>query len=248
VGVINLPNVSGTTFTPSTAQALTPGHSFTWFAIAMSTNGQAFNYLPSGQSFSLDALAAPALTNPSGIIHASAGYDMPTFTWGSAPGANHYYLYVLDRNTGMGVINLPNVSGTTFTPSTAQALTPGHSFTWFAIAFSTNGQAISYVTTGQPFSLDDLATPNATSPSSNSTVNTTTPTFVWTTDAGANHYDIYVVDNGTGAVIRNPNASGTSWTTTTPLTAGHHYTWYLGAVSTNGLDEKFNSGMTFTVS
>ena len=62
------------------------------------------------------------------------------------------------------------------------------------------------------------------------------PTFTWSSVAGANHYYVWVNDMTTGQspAVSNSNVSGTSWTTTTALTPGQSYEWYVGAVSTNG--------------
>ena len=48
-------------------------------------------------------------------------------------------------------------------------------------------------------------------------------------------------------VLSDANASGTSWTTTTALTPGQTYEWYVGAVSTNGMTTIWSAGQTFTL-
>jgi len=99
--VINNPTVNTTSFTATTP--FTPGHAFTWYVGAISADGLVNSYLPNGQTFTLAALAAPTQTSPTGTIAASAGYDLPTFNWGTVAGAHHYYLYVVD-NTGAKVV------------------------------------------------------------------------------------------------------------------------------------------------
>ena len=250
--VVNVPNAgTGTTYTLNTSQALTPGHSFTWYVYAMSTNGQEFGYVMGGQTFTLSPLAAPALIGPTGVIAASSGFDRPTFTWGALTGANHYYLYVVDDNTNTAAINIANAgSGTAFTPNTSQALTPGHHFTWYVFAFSTNGLADSYLMAGQTFTLAALAAPTPLGPTGN--IVSTTPTFSWTTVTGADHYAIYVYDDTAGtAAINNPDVGGnstTSFTPSSPLTVGHQYTWYVFATSTNDQDNGYlMAGETFKI-
>ena len=250
---LNVPDVSGTTFTPSTSQALTPGHSYTWYIYAASTNSQAYGYQAGGQTFSLAALSAPQLLSPASTIAASSGYDMPTFSWSASAGAGHYYLIVVDSTTGGIVINDANVSGTSFTPSTAQALTPGQGYTWYVLAMSTNSEAYNYLTSGQTFTLAELTAPTLIGPSGTIAASSgyDMPTFSWSASAGAGHYYLFVVDSTTGAVaINDPDVSGTTFipSTAQALTPGHSYTWYVLAMSTNG--EAYNyvtSGQTFTL-
>jgi hypothetical protein len=234
--VINIPNVTATSFTPGTAQALTPGHSYTWYVVAMSTNNRGYTF-GNPQKFTLAGLDAPILSGPSGSIAASTGYDMPTFAWSSVAGADHYYLYVFDNNMHQAVIDNPHVTGTTFTLTAAQALTPGHNYTWYVYAISTNNRAYNAGTASQTFMLAGLDPPILNSPSGDIAASPgyDTPTFDWSAVAGANHYYLYVVDSNTGQpVINQPNLSGTTFTPSTPLAHGHTYTWYALAVSTNG--------------
>ena len=55
---------------------------------------------------------------------------------------------------------------------------------------------------------------------------------------GAAQYDLYVQDAGTSAIIlNNTSVTGNTYALSTPLTAGHSYTWYVGAegaVGANG--------------
>ena len=67
-------------------------------------------------------------------------------------GANHYYLYVADETAGgTAVINDPDITGTSFTPSTG--LTPGHSYVWYIFAVSTNEMDDSYLMSGLSFQI-----------------------------------------------------------------------------------------------
>jgi hypothetical protein len=229
--VIDRQNLTGTSYTPTAAEVLTPGRGYTWYVVSYSTNGQAYNFLP-GRTFTLKIFDKPTLSGPSGTIPASAGYDMPTFGWTTSPGAARHWLYVVDTTTNTPVIDLPNASGTSFTPSAAQALTPGHSYTWYVVAFSTNGLANNYLTTGQTFTLAALPAPVLSAPSG--TINSTTPTFTWSAEPIATKYAVYVLDlttnqSPTGIVY----TTDTSWTPTTPLTRGRTYRWWVTSVSTN---------------
>ena len=114
-------------------------------------------------SFNIAVLAAPTQVGPANnsTIQAGGGYDMPTFSWTAVPGVNRYWLNVVDAsNNNAVVINNNNVSGTSFTLSTSQALTPGHSYTWYIAAVSTNGTAYTF-SGAQTFSLAALAAADA---------------------------------------------------------------------------------------
>ena len=149
---INRSSIAATSYATPNAEALTPGHSFVWYLFSFSTNGLAYNFATAGETFSLANLGAPILNSPIGAIAPSAGYDMPTFDWTAVPGADHYYLYVLDTTTNQVAINQSSVSGTSYTTSNAETLTPEHSFIWYVFAFSTNGLAYGYLP-GQSFLL-----------------------------------------------------------------------------------------------
>jgi hypothetical protein len=239
IAVIKIPFITTTSFTPKLTQALTPGRTFQWFVSAISTNGIAKSFNAAGLKFSLAALASPVQNGPSGTLAAATGFDRPTFSWGAVAGAHHYSLRVVDTTTQKVVINEPNLVGTTYATPSSQALTPGHGFKWFVSAISTNGVAKSSNPAGVSFSLAALAKPVQIAPSG--LTGDTTPTFVWNAVAGADHYHLRVVDETTGVVvvINLPNLSGTSFTPVTPLTVGHKYRWFVGAVSTNNQVDTF---------
>ena len=230
--VIANPGVPGTSYTSSTA--LTPGHGYTWYVGAESANSNAVFW--SGPArFALAPLAAPTQIAPRGTIAASSGYDTPTFSWSSVTGANHYYLYVLDNNTNQAVVNNPNVAGTSFTASAG--LTSGHNFSWYVASISANGGAIVF---GGPtgFALASLAAPAQIGPVGGTIAagaNFDTPTFRWNSVTGANHYYLYVLDNNTNQpVVNSANVAGASFTSTSGLTPGHSFSWYVGAEGVNG--------------
>ena len=243
---INIPSISGTSYTPSTSQALTPGHSYTWYIGATASSG-AVSW--SWESFTLAALAAPTQSGPSGTIAAGAGFDTPTFSWSSIPGAAQYYLYVVDDNTGQVPINNPSVTGASYTPSASQALTPGHRFTWYVAAESTNGAVLSW-SGPTSFTLAALTAPTPINPSGfvSAASVSTTPSFSWSSVPGANHYYLYLVDANTGEVlINNADVTGTTYTTAPTLTVGDSYIWYIAAESTNNIDVLFSGPNEFTL-
>ena len=231
---IVVPNLSGTSYAPTTAQALTPGHSFTIYVYAFSTNG--LTYKLATQTFTLAALAAPTVLGPIGLIPAGSGFDTPTFSWNASPGVGHYYLKVKDDNTDTTPIVVPSLNGTSYVPPAAQALTPGHTFTIYVYAFSTNGEAYSLAT--QTFTLAALAAPTGLTPSGLIAAGSgfDTPTFSWNASPGIGRYYLAVKDDNTGATpVVVPDLTGTSYVPTTAqaLTPGHRFTLYVYAVSTN---------------
>ena len=241
--VVNNPNVgNGTAFAASVA--LTPGHSYTWYVGAVSTNNAAVTF--SGQTFLLNPLSAPTQISPTGqAIPATAGFDLPTYSWSSVPGANHYYLYVLDATTNQPVVNNPNVGNVTaFTPTAA--LTPGDSFTWYVAAVSSNN-AGQFFSNAQNFSLAALLRPAQNGPSGTIVVpgTTATVTFSWNAVAAAAYYSLSVLDTTTGATISNPNVTGLSSPVALPV--GHSFTWSLAAVSANRAAPSSSGPKTFAL-
>ena len=69
------------------------------------------------------------------------------------------------------------------------------------------------------------------------TVPTDQPTFTWNSVSGGDHYDIWVNDATTGKsqVLRNLNATGTSWTPAQALSPGHSYRWWVRALDSAGI-------------
>ena len=187
-------NIPGTSYATTAAEALTPGHSFTIYVNAFSTNGDAT--VLATQTFTLALLAAPTGITPSGVMAASTGYDQPTFNW-TDPGADHYTLVVVDNSTGATSIIVRNLSGTSYNATAAQALTPGHKFTVYVYACSTNGKSYSLGT--QTFTLAPSAAPTGITPNTVITASAgyDQPTFTWNAVTGANHYMLVVVDNTT---------------------------------------------------
>ncbi len=241
-------SLSANSFTPSAP--LTPGHTYTWTVGAVSVNGQV-TAPGSVQMFMLATLLAPTPTAPinGNTIAAGAGYDMPTFTWGASSGADHYTISVTDTNTGVVVIKSVTVSGTSFTPSTAQALTPGHNFSWTVGAASANGQIV-VNSAAQAFSLAGLAVPNPGNPSGAIAAGSgfDTPTFTWSSVAGAGQYAFSLTDTSANAVLyKNTPVNAISFTPSTALTPGHNYSWTVAAVSTNGQLMPNSAAQTFNL-
>ncbi len=68
--------------------------------------------------------------------------------------------------------------------------------------------------------------------------------------SGAGSYSVWITDNTTGQVVLVPAGSGLTSVkvpSTSALTPGQGFTWWIGAVSTNGLETVWNQGRTFTI-
>ena len=162
-----------------------------------------------------------------------------------------YALYVVDNSAkGAVVINIANDLTSTYVPSTA--LTPGHNYTWYVGSVSNNGSSVVYDTSAPiTFTVAPLAAPVPVAPTAGTIAANPgydTPTFSWNAVTGAASYELYVVDvtNKNTAVI-NTNVVVTSYTGTT-LTPSHTFTWYIAAVSTNGMSTVYDtSPVTFTL-
>src|SRR5581483_7332459 len=170
--VLRNANVAGTSWTPSIDQALSPGQSYKWYVAAVSDTGVTF--WNSGAQFTIEPLASPTPGGPSG----PGASELPTFTWNSVAGANHYDVWVNVINNGQESIGSQalrnsNATGTSWTPSAGQELTPGQSYRWYVGAVSNNGTT--FWDGGMTFIIDALAAPVAVGPDGSTASDT--PTF-----------------------------------------------------------------------
>ena len=221
-------NLTGADYQLTQGQALPRGHSFTWYIGAVSS-GVAISW-SGGTHFSIPELAAPTPMGPSGAVTPSIGYDTPTFSWSSVSGAAMYDLYLKDLTTGTVVFDNPNISGSSFTPSSP--LLVGHSYLWYigseGAAGATGGIAWS---AGTRFTLTALTAPTPAGPTGvvPASAGYDTPTFSWSSIPGAAMYELYLKDTTTGALVfNNTDVSGNTFTpsmglaraTATPGTSG----------------------------
>ncbi len=228
--VLDIPNGTQTWLQLQTAQALTPGHSYTWYVGTHTASTNIIDW-SDGVDFTVSPLAAPA----AGGLEGTIATTLPTYAWSQVAGADHYKLWLSDLTTGQVVINRA-VTATWVTPTAV--LTLGHEYEWWVAAVSTNGQATVW-NAGLTFTV----APTTSGP--NGTAATTTPAFAWNTVTGADHYYLWVTDQTTGVrVINDDNVAGTSLVSQT-LTLGHNYLWWVGAVE--GQDISWSSGTTFTI-
>ncbi len=240
-GGVVVVTAAGLSLTVPPLQALTPGHSYTWYVAAVSTNGLAVKW-NAGQDFKVAPLNPPAAAGPA--AGATLNTDQPAFSWGGVAGAATYKLWVQDLNNG-AVTTAPVNTGTSFTLPPALALTPGHSFIWYVAAVSTNGAIVTW-NAGQSFNLAALAAP--TGLSANSSASTLQPTFSWAPVSDAGTYQLWIGDQ-TGAVVTLAKLTTASYalTASQALKTGHNYTWYVAVVSTNGVVLLWSSGVSISV-
>jgi hypothetical protein len=247
--VLTVAKVTATTYALTAAQALTPGHSYTWTVTPLSASGKALTP-GSSLSFQVQPIGAPTPSAPTGSITA----DRPTFTWSAVAdaghtAANHFTVQIKDTGT-KSVVTIANVTGTTYTLSAALALAPGHNYTWSVTAFSTNGKATA-VSGAVALQVLPLGAPTPSSPIDSSA--TDRPTVAWTSGADTghtapDHFVVTVTDKATRQAVK-ATVTGTSYTLTAAqaLTPGHTYLWSVTAVSTNGKVSVAGPIATFSV-
>jgi len=242
--VLSLTNIAATTYTLKPAYALTPGQSYAWSVTPLNAKGKAI-----GPSTKLTCqvlpLGAPSAVGPTGSI----AMDRPTFTWAAVTDASHtpanrFTLTVTDTATKK-VLTITGVTGTSYTLTTAQALTPGHSFTWSVTAVSTDGKARAQ-SQSAAFTIAPLTAPTGL------VFTSATDTFSWQAVTDASHYSLKVVNSSGKVIMTVPDvASATPYYRLTSKQAKAikhgHYTWYVTAVSTNGKVSLRSTRATFTM-
>lgn len=220
---LQVSNVSVTRWTPSAPLLL--AHQYQWWVAAVGVDGSiAWN---NGQTFDM----APRASGPNGAVATT----QPAITWSAVTGADHYYVWLADQTMGTNV-QVPNLAGTSWTPTAA--LTLGHQYMWWVGAVGTDGSTA--WNDGLAFTIAPLAS------GPRGTLTTSLPIFTWIPVAGADHYDLWLTDQTTGDILQVTNVAGTSWTPESGLSAGHAYIWWVAAISAAG-DTGWDAGLAFTI-
>jgi hypothetical protein len=138
--VVDATKLATTSDTLTAAQALTPGRSYRWTAEGVRASGK-ITVAARNVSFTVAALGEATPVAPAGTIST----DTPTFSWNPSTdvadtASASFSLTITDTKTHH-VVKISHLDGTSFTLTAKQALKPGHSFTWFVTAISTNGKA-----------------------------------------------------------------------------------------------------------
>ena len=83
-------------------------------------------------------------------------------------------------------------------------------------------------------------------PGPSGTIATELPTFTWQAVSGAAHYEIYLADLVTNAVI-DQTVIAPTWTPAAPLLSGHGYRWWDRAFNVGGTAQPWSTSTDFTV-
>jgi predicted phage tail protein len=204
---------------------LKTGDSYSWQMRAIDVSGTVLSPWSKPLVFRIAALPAPTPTGPGSAVLSA----QPTFTWNPVSGADHYDVWADDTSSGQSdVLRNQRVAGTSWTATSS--LQAGDHYTWWVRAVDNSGANPSAWSVPFDFSVASLPGPAPLGPIGSASSDT--PTFAWSTVAGADHYDVWVNDLTTGrsAVARDQDVVGTSFTVTAPLAAGHNYRWWVRAV------------------
>jgi len=162
--------------------------------------------------------SAPTLLSPA---HTSSTCDRaPSFDWSTVSGASSYRILV-DNNSALTSPEInANPTASAYVPSTP--LAPGKWY-WSVRAESSCGNSpyapVRYFTIVNP-----PAAPNLLSPPNGAHTCDATPTFDWSTVAGASSYAIQVDNNPSFTTPEiNANPTGSAYTPTAALAPGTYY-------------------------
>ncbi len=188
-------------------------------------------------SFSIDATAATA---PTLLLPPVATFNTrPTFTWTALRGATHYLLYARNLANSQLVIQVPNITTTSFTPSTA--MDTGFWSVWVR-AYAGNDVL------GEFSAQRDFGIGVAPVLSVSTSALPGRPSFAWTLVELAARYELLVnrldvVNNG---VINEASLTGHEFTPVTPLASGTYRAW-IRAVSGSGVTTAYSAPVDFVV-
>ncbi|MEZ6063477.1 MAG: S8 family serine peptidase [Planctomycetaceae bacterium] len=193
-----------------------------------------------GRTFGV--LATPQIITPS----AGTSNRTPTIEWNPVSGADHYDVWITNRDTGAIVVRDRFVPEATYKP--LSDLSDQRHVVWVR-AVSEMGfvsqwsPAANFVVSGNP----ELGRPVVTSPSQNGVAGSR-PEFAWTPIAGVDGYEIWVnrVDVPTRQVIYSDAVTTNSYTATTALAAGEYRVW-VRALSDSGEVSEWSAAVDFTV-
>ncbi len=193
-----------------------------------------------GRTFAV--LATPEVISPSG----GTSNRTPQFEWNPVEGADHYEIWISNRDTGSVVVRDRFVPEASYSP--LSDLADQRHVVWVR-AISERGfvsqwsPATNFVVTGDP----ELGQPVITSPVNDSTTGRR-PEFAWTEIAGVDHYEIWVnrLDVPTGQVIHENNLTTNSYAATADLAPGEYRVW-VRALSDSGEVSEWSAAVDFLV-
>ena len=176
----------------------------------------------------------------------------PVISWSPVGQAASYQLFIAPASApGSPLINISGLTGTSF--QIADPLPNGSYVAWVrsTSTAATGGQVSPWsVTTQGQFTVSGSTTPGLGKVvvSAVPTSNDSTPTFNWTADPQADHYDIYVASvNATNvALIRDQNVNATTYTSTRALAPGDYRVW-VRVISSGGIIGAWSDQVNFTI-
>jgi hypothetical protein len=195
-----------------------------------------------GQDFEISG--RPIVTNPGNTDDST-----PLIIWSPVGQASSYQLYIAPANAaGSPVVNISGLTATSFQVS--DPLANGNYVAWVRTT-SITGQISPWSLTPQgQFTISgsdaggiDKVVVSAIPPGTDRT-----PTFTWTPDAAADHYDIFVASRSATnvALIRDTNVPGTTYTSTRQLAPGEYRVW-VRAIAVDGIIGPWSTPVDFTV-
>lgn len=198
-----------TSFTPFDGL---PADSYTAWVRAFNGSNAIGSWSPAF-SFTLANSGVSVLTEPVGTSTNTA----PTFSW-LPMNSTRYTLQVDDLTNGIAnVINEPNLTGTSYTPS--QGLAAGNYVATITGLGSTESSEVH-------FQVEDVSGQAEFAMTSGRSENPV-PTYTWTRVAGATRYELWVDDipNSTSQVIHSSSLTDTVFKATKPLPPSTYRAW-----------------------
>lgn len=235
--------VEGNSYTPS--EDLPNGLYRIWVRGANETNasGRTIETIwSSGESFEISG--RPIVTAPE-----ASDDTTPVISWSPVGLASSYQLYVAPSNAaGSPLVNISGLTSTSFQISDPL---PNGNYTAWVRSTSVTGQVSPWSVAAQgQFTItgSDVGAVGSVVISDIPSSNDRTPTFTWTPDPVADHYDIFVSSRTATnvALIRDTNVAGTTFTSTRPLAPGNYRVW-VRAISADGQTGAWSTPVDFTI-
>ena len=217
--------VSAASYTPSTA--LTNNQTHYWRVRAKDGDGQ-HGAWSAVQNLTVNIGAVSGLSPADG---ATTTDTTPALSWNAVSGAAGYEVQIADSEAGLASAQSVEVSGTSYTPTTA--LTNNTTHHWRVRAVDGDGQ---YGTWSAIQSLAvNIGAVSGLSPSDGITTTDTTPALSWNAVEGAAGYEVQIADSEAGvANAQAVEAGGTSYTPTSALTNNQTHYWRVRAKDGDG--------------
>jgi hypothetical protein len=220
-------NLHQTSYTLPTA--LTVGGVYAWQVQATDFNSHSAWSSPS--TFYPADWKVPTLLAPTDVAT-----TQPTFSWTAVSGSHGYTLSLTDQTTGQAQ-QISGVPYTTWTPSSP--LTLHHTYEWAV-------QGDAGMSSGmQTFFVSELTAPTLSAPGATAT--STRPVLSWKAVTGGDHYDIWILDQLTGALLENNDVVGTSIKSPALLTPADRYSWQVRAFDSANYAGPWSNLGSFTV-